>query len=556
MPSVLLESSLGGHGPTDCSDLFDWDKYLTPSEGSSSDGGSVTTGLTTLTAAGTSVAFGTDRDLDPATYLLANAPSGDVSLLKDALWPQVPVTQPPRAPTINIQTAPRGTGSPEPLYPTSQMPHSNHGSPIGSPSRTLMNPEQTAEIRKRKACHPCRIAKVACDLNAVCQRCEDLCKKLGSDSATDVCIRKEPSKVIGTQFNRWAWVDWQFPKPDQFEKRPTNIYLSFSMSGVQCPCLRVCVDASSAQRANGTIKTVGIAPDHKAHLREDIWAWAEAQLLWERAGTFEWRIERLLRDFVRGNILDEVSKTKDLREKQAVQLREQKALMLNVLRMSGAWRVWGAERLFVRPGPDSERAFAPSLGLEPVLNQLKGCAESILKQNEKDVLDGIDSYLAPRDIREKDHPDLWAAMNVAMWLTLTQLILLYRKTMGVGLASRQEYPGIFATVGASTRRNEFFETTAELLRSLVVIYSSHFRTRNVLESLKKAALPVFASDEEVHRDFEETWERRQQFYQAIKDQFLPSGRADKLIIDHIISKEEKVLGRKQTSPKRSKDLNR
>ncbi len=179
------------------------------------------------------------------------------------------------------------------------------------------------------------------------------------------------------------------------------------------------------------------------------WEWAAQQ-----ADNFTAHVEQFLDDFARKDILGNLArfelrfddsknisadKQKELMEKRWLSVNRQKELMDNIIKMASIWRIWSTKKLFYRTPDDPVNAFPIRMELEPVQAHLKLGAAVYLSKLEKEVLKGVDGYLTANSIRKEDSPHLWRAMNVAMWASLMQLVLLYRETEQLSLNQSHTY---------------------------------------------------------------------------------------------------------------------
>ncbi len=243
------------------------------------------------------------------------------------------------------------------------------------------------------------------------------------------------------------------PMPTHFSGSPTDVLLSFS--GVQglCPTLRIRVDRYNAPHQNGGIISLnGISPDQEDRLENQMLEWASTQTRFEGRTDFKSYVEQTLSDFASKDILQRIAAAETPSDAVQVAIVKQQEVMDNIIKMSAMWKIWSARELFVRrPGLEEYMAFPIRTELESVQAHLRLCAGTILSRLEGEVLRGINRYLAPQQTRKTETPRLWAAMNVAMWLSLMQLILLYREAENTILMQHQTHPLIVDIGGKLSR---------------------------------------------------------------------------------------------------------
>ncbi|KAK3695112.1 hypothetical protein B0T22DRAFT_454394 [Podospora appendiculata] len=411
----------------------------------------------------------------------------------------------PRDPTIHLTTTTTTTTTTS----SSSSPRNRATSHFGNTRpRHLTKPEETKEVRKRGACHRCRIARRKCDAFDVCAQCKKLCEKQGSPYDNETCIRKTLSETLGAVAVRWNSNDPNFSMPSrqQFDGgEHLELYISFSNSPGS-PRLKI--NAKSFTMPNNMFQKnryYGIEPSSGPE-DKSIYQWAEDQILFEERIDFETRMEKLLRSYVRSNGLEKAI-TSEQRCLKIVQT--QKTLMLNLLKMRCMWKVKSCKEFFVaRPG---EKAVALPQNLTSIQDHLRLFAEQAMSTLERDVLKDIDTYLFVTDIR-KEEQVLSAAVNIAMWISLWQIILLYRRSLLWALYQQGTKSAPVTIVdSASFKRHSFRDMTLQLFNGVVVIYAELFRTSRALDSISKVTADVFGNDVDLHLTFQDAWRGRQQF---------------------------------------------
>ncbi|KAM7222147.1 hypothetical protein V8F06_002419 [Rhypophila decipiens] len=459
----------------------------------------------TLTT-GTSVDHGGESDDD---VQMTN--SGPQSPQPHNVWPTISRNELPLKPTIEFFNAssPSSDASHGSL-PSSESPSdSSHNGPRG---RILRAPEETNEVRKIGACYRCRIGRVKCDTALVCRKCSVDVSKPGCEFVSKTCIREEPSKVGGVSASRWSWKASRFsPRRDDFIKSErTRLHVRFPFQGRSSRGLEITATPFRDVKGSRNRPLYGIVPDEGPGV-DQIIAWVKAQIASNDKQDFESYLEKL-----------HISLTARMAGKPTLSaqprgvVKTQQDLLKNILSMRCMWKVWSCEKFDVRtPSGDAVHSNWDTSAIE---DHLQRVAEQALSSLEKTILRDMDRYLSPSDIRD-DRPVLKSAMNVAAWIILWQMILLYRKSVIRTLVQQERdqkevnaAPFVLGkVVSPSTKRHKFHEITERLFQGVVVMYSETFRTRKVLEGLRDANESVFGNDTSLHRVFQDTWKAREMF---------------------------------------------
>ncbi len=209
-----------------------------------------------------------------------------------------------------------------------------------------------------------------------------------------------------------------------------------------CPVLPIKIARYAVQGPNGAhIRQYGI-PVQVLDL--PMLEWAREQRNWETRTDFASQVEHLLVEFASNDILGGIARSENLAEKNQLEISRQNGLMRKLADMSAIWKIWSAKEFFIRPATDPDRVMPMKMSFEYAQTHLKMCAGTILSRLEGEVLQGVNNnYLKQPNIKKKESPRFWAAMNVAMWLSMTQLILMYRETEYLSIVQPQTYaPGM------------------------------------------------------------------------------------------------------------------
>ncbi|KAK0731622.1 hypothetical protein B0H67DRAFT_639991 [Lasiosphaeris hirsuta] len=527
--------------PQDSSDpseiYFDWPLYeaVTTEETTMSDVFSETgSAKSPSSALTTPSSAGNNHEADKDTPMPDYAPQ---DLHPIQVWPGIPDTPLPRSQTISIA-------------PTI-APAENTSSSRPSRARCLPDSDKTSEVRKNGACLHCRIRRVACTADGVCSKCKEECGKLQGPLATTsaaeahaqkMCLRRSPSEIIGGSAIRWCWDSYPTTGRDQFTGEHGSIFVFLSEVAIGPPLeLKVCRFTSGGHEA------WGIEPEASPS-EDDILLWAKSQMGAERNESFESCIENLLLAFVQNDGLQkalnlEARKPDDASAKFA---KDQQTWMKKLLDMRSMWKVWRCKQFYIRVASHGMVATSSPV-LQPIQDHLRRRAEHAISSLEKSVLEGIDRFLAPFGIKG-EHRYLQSALNISIWVSMWQLILIYRQSLSQMLIDQPGYPAPVFIDGASEnlKRNQFRTATTQLFHSVVVVYSELFRTRKILDSLKDPRPGGLRNDAALQGAFKLAWEAHKDFYHGFQQaSFQQMSTGDELIKAHIVAKEEKILARKR-----------
>ena len=219
------------------------------------------------------------------------------------------------------------------------------------------------------------------------------------------------------------------------------MHISFS-GAVYCPVLPIKIARNTVQGPNGAhIRQYGI-PVQVLDL--PMLEWAREQRRWDKRTDFASQVEHLLVEFASNDILGGIARSENLAEAKRLEISRQNELMRKLADMSAIWKIWSAKEFFIRTASNPDRVVPMKVSFEYAQTHLKMCAGTILSRLEGEVLQGVNNnYLKHPNIKKKDSPRFWAAMNVAMWLSMTQLILMYRETEYLSIVQPQTYaPGM------------------------------------------------------------------------------------------------------------------
>lgn len=120
-------------------------------------------------------------------------------------------------------------------------------------------------------------------------------------------------------------------------------------------------------------------------------------------------------------------KQKPLSPAPSRNINTQNELLKNILSMRCMWKVWSCDKFEITLAENGS-PLPRGCDVSAIQDHLHSAAEQALSSLEKTILRDMDRYLSPSDIKE-DRPVLRSAMNVALWVILWQMILLYRQSV-------------------------------------------------------------------------------------------------------------------------------
>ncbi|KAL2258240.1 hypothetical protein VTK26DRAFT_8527 [Humicola hyalothermophila] len=524
----------------DFSDLFDWDRYASdnvtdvttqsdvPSERSPA------AALSALRGAGSAVTVPSIEEDCPMPDVGSHEPH------PPDVWPMVQGPHPPRDVNIRLE----GSPSP-PLLTESMSGSSSSGASPGAPemhpggqthpvpaqshkkTRIVKFPEETNQVRDLKACYHCKMNKSRCGSALVCEACTKRpFPELG-------CIRRPPREILASLFSRWNWIDpsSKTPTREQFDVVPIPIFISLS-SDIESPCLPVNVRSfmvpSPNDQRNQGIPRWGIIADERPP-ESFIFQWMEQQIQFETGLDFETQMDKLLLRFVCG--------------KYTPSEQPLATLLANILKMRCMWKVWSCKQLYHReqlgvvPGTEFDFRFAS------IQDSLRLYAAQAISELERKVIGDIDALILNKKDAGRVPQPKRCRLDIAKWLLLWQVILIYRQSLSWMLQQQQTNhaaPIPILVVPMGERRHKFRETTIHLLNAMVVIYSEVFHKNTTVEGIRDGGASVFGDDCQTLKVFQAAWKALPEFYEQVMRQISP---ADELFKALIVRKEAEVLAK-------------
>ncbi|KAJ4297241.1 hypothetical protein N0V88_004159 [Collariella sp. IMI 366227] len=491
----------------DFSDLFDWEGY--------ERGDDAVTDVTAQSDA--------PSERPPAAQPLIQIPGGpaavapshededDVPMLDaPSEKPPHPVGRPaPRDLNIHVDSSP-----PLPIpYPSADMP-----SPLSrKKTRIVKDPEETSEVRILGACYRCRMSRAKCGRNM-----------------------RLPEII--TLIWRWDWNDQESSIPNGFQfvdNHSSPLFISFSPN-INSPVLKVaaCPFNLPNQRVQGLQGLVpggiklGATPSNG-----DILDWSEKQILCGENTGFEAEMDSLLSKFVRRHEAAPLLVDKPHEE-----------FLSKLLEMRCMWKVWSCNRLFFRKQPGSP-AFEFDSRVASIQESLRAVAARRISQLEQEVLSHVETHVVKARKDEKgaekrvaSDPKMQCTRDIVKWLSLWQIILMYRQSLRWVLEQQQQAdapPVHLSVMPNNPKKYTFRETTNQLLEILIVIYSGSFLKKTAVCNVRDAGSQAFEEDWDLCATYQRAWQQLPEFYEQTLRQISP---ADELFVENIVKKELEFLG--------------
>ncbi|KAL6818612.1 hypothetical protein GGI42DRAFT_359658 [Trichoderma sp. SZMC 28013] len=414
---------------------------------------------------------------------------------------------------------------------SSKLKRRRSGNDLEKRQRQLVDPGQTADVRKSGACLPCRVSKTRCHDSGVCPTC----RKAFPDHSHLACTRATPSTfwpVMGKIPDVWS----TNPKDEEqlcsgprfYTGKPREISVFFTPD-TSLPALRATVQAYRSQGGSEETGSLTKAdfprdcvPSHQLLQR-----WVENQIQTEQKSDFHQAVQSFVLAY----------------SEEGWGLPKHD-LVNKVHRMNCFFRIWKA-RSFWCLDPTNKLTTLPL----SVQAQLRNIARRAIYSLEHDILKEMDECIAQQlPTKNQDRIAIWASM----WL----LILMYRELLqgfkthiGRLASSKSESAQNIAIQGQIYKRlsDSFFPL-------LVVFYHYQFRTKKSLELsldwLKSPTYPVAACQSRAIR------EAAQQLLDARKDHYqkLQSSKSeiDQLLCVFVVNHElKKMNARKRPSKAKS-----
>ena len=229
-------------------------------------------------------------------------------------------------------------------------------------------------------------------------------------------------------------------------------------------------------------------------------------LTYEFAGGFEDHLERTLRDAIKRNVFEQgvirSARAYPFSLSSRLQLYFHQRAMTRIVHMCIVWRLWSTEGITLAwsaPSDSSTTGHHRPVDVMAVAKNLRFMSGLSLQCFEQLALELLNWFIPSLCQVDVANP----AVGLAMWLNLTQLLVLYRKVLTtVSSLPASFYPDKLTTLSVSHR----------LLEVLATMYQTAFWTGYWShDRLCEAARAIFGGDELLRDDFEKLIVARQAF---------------------------------------------
>ncbi|KAF4512444.1 hypothetical protein G6O67_001583 [Ophiocordyceps sinensis] len=430
-------------------------------------------------------------------------------------------------PHIHVQGDP--SGSLASAQATAGQKRRRSGSDAEKRQRQLVDPVQTADVRKSGACLPCRVTKTRCHESGVCPSC----RKAFPDHSHLVCTRITPAMAwpIATHGpDVWSRNARQEEKlcacPRKHIGKPKEIAI-FLTKDTTSPALLATVQPYTSNDDPDETVNPSKADFPRDHVPsyETLQGWVEGQIRREQKPAFAQTLQSFLLAYSEGG--------RGLPKHDLVE---------NVHKMSCFFRIWRMSSFSCRD-PTNRIANLPL----SVQARLRKIAREALKSLEYRVLKSLDECLG-------QHAQPQPAEKMAVWTCLWQLILMYRDLLTACKAkiTRLDNEGGEDAHDVNSYK-EFYRQLADTYFPLVAIfYHYQFRTKKSLDlsldwlEAGLAAGQALKKRAEIRRLGQQLLDARKDMYQALQSS---KDHGDCLLRVLVVDHELKKLTARRRAPK-------
>ncbi|KAF9879128.1 hypothetical protein CkaCkLH20_03361 [Colletotrichum karsti] len=386
---------------------------------------------------------------------------------------------------------------------------SRSSSPPGT-TRTVKNVHKTNQVRANKSCTKCRIQKIECTVDGICETCTKAYPK----APECACFRRDLSSTAdGFSYRRFVGLDRTLESRAKYsvETSCPNFLPSLHKGGVVFPgypAIRLpitlqnyfCMTRDEKQPSpQGCViaRVHNGVPQHFQLIK-----WAEAMVSEEDTRTFEGAIENFIKIY-----------SEPCRSQYGYQARPMMTLLNKVHTMKCMYKICCEDKFdFVWDTTNTVRPLPL-----PAQAELRTIARKAMESAERDILLELDKLFRPKSIGDGERPAVWAAL----W----QLMFVYRS--------------LLRNMGRRLPNND--ADAESLLSALGVFYAAHFRTSASLKlSMDKVGCETKASG--LERAFEHALSLRGTHLQSIAAGVDDIDQRLKLLV---VDPEMKVLNRRQ-----------
>ena len=212
------------------------------------------------------------------------------------------------------------------------------------------------------------------------------------------------------------------PKRSQFTNESENVYISFS-EDPRSPTL--CINARNFIKDGQPVLGVMLGADKS--LDDRLYQWSKEWAKFDTKADFESRVVQLLMAHIQRDNLGKLKS--EYYDGCSSVIDAQRTLMDNLLKLSCMWSVWSCGRFYMRTARDPTVYPSSHCYYQAIHDYLRLHAGEAISIFERHALESMEKVISQTQIRKKDQP-AWSTLNVSLWVTLWQLILIYRRTLG------------------------------------------------------------------------------------------------------------------------------
>ncbi|KAH6898702.1 hypothetical protein B0T10DRAFT_117042 [Thelonectria olida] len=391
--------------------------------------------------------------------------------------------------------------------------HSGHSSERRH--RHLVDPDQTADVRKSGACLPCRVTKTRCHESGVCPTC----RKLFPDHSHLVCTRSTPGMiwpVIGRVPDVWssniAEEEILREEPRFFFGKSKDIGILMS-SRDGSSALRATIQAYQSQDDTEESPRKAAFPREKVPSHRELQKWAEGQIQRESSSHFKHSLQNFLYAYAD--------------EGRGLPKHD---LVSKVHKMNCFFRIWKTSSFSCRDPSNKLVNLPPTVQAE-----LRLIARKALESLEYDVFKQLDDCCSQQGIKSQERPAVWACM----W----QLMLMYRELLEAFKPVITRTPDNDPAMGYLQQCYQWLGE--KVFPVLAVFYRFQFRTKKNIEFKIDDIKSSMSSYKRIRKHGKDMINSRKELYEKIQ-----GSKAD---IDHIlrslvVDHEVKKLNARKRAP--------
>ncbi|KID90035.1 hypothetical protein MGU_02740 [Metarhizium guizhouense ARSEF 977] len=400
--------------------------------------------------------------------------------------------------------------------------------------RQLVDPVQTADVRKSGACVPCRVTKTRCHDSGVCPTC----RKAFPKHSHLVCTRMTPAMawpVMAKVPDFWssyaAEEQYLCSGPRFYTGSARDISIFFSKDTTSSS-LHATVQAYRPTNNHdevGSPRTVAF-PREKVPSHPKLQRWVEDQIKREHGPQFSQALQNFLLAY----------------SKEGLKKLPKYDLVRKVHKMNCFFRIWKMPSFWCRD-PSKNIANLPV----SVQAQLRSIARKALDLLEHDVLKLLDDCLSQQGSPKAEE-------RVAIWVSMWQLMLMYRELLAgykIHLGHMMQDPSS-PDEFISSQTHQYQRLVDNFYPLLTIFYHYQFRTKKSIElsfewldGISSSYVP--REDKELIRRFgHQLLASRKDLYNYIKSTS-ETDEVDNMLWTFVVEHEIKKLNARKRNPKGS-----